>query len=373
MKKKSKPVFRCGLLVLILAAAGCVTGPEPVVVSPTQPLAADQVPWHAKAALAALIMRQRGASEAEAGREARADGTAAIKPEPKFRYRGFSARQIKIAGFSTPKGETARRDLSGYLHFQDAAGRRAAAFRLSYRVAGDRIAIAKAAWAPLIPKYPKVEMLVVPAKAFIAPKARPKDFHSLYALAAGNAVPMKTPAASGEARDYMIAVFVKDRIAPGAKLEVGISEVQDGPGSYTKETLYKAFDGGWGAAIIPGGRFSLSSSDAFWVKAVYTPGADTAKDQRSERVVGLFSTAPGPGAKKPPPVVPVGPPSPLKAAMAMEGAAGGTALDREMDIALRKARGKVASPVSSLKAAVNRASLPDIVFRLPAAKTAKGS
>jgi hypothetical protein len=368
-------VFRgCVAIGLVLAAGSCVTvsDPDPLVLSPSRPVATKQVPWHTKAALSALILRLRGASEAQVGREARTDASGAIKPESGFRYQGFAARQIKIAVFATPEDQPAQRILAGYLHFQDAAGRRAAAaFRLNYAIAGDRIAIAKAAWAPLFAKYPKTEMFIVPEQLPKPPATTPKDYPGLYALVGSNAVPMSNATAPGTPRDYLIAVFVKDRIAPGAKFQVGISEVRAGTAAFKEETRIKVLQGGWAVAVIPG-TFSLSPDGAFWIKATHTPGRDVAADQRTERLVGLFSTAPTAAKPKTPrPKVPAGPPNPLKATLTGDSnAAEGSPLDREIDQALRKARGTVAPGISSERAAPNQTPLPRIVYQR---RTAKGS
>lgn len=354
-----KSLSRLTAVALALVVAGCIaTTAKKITVLPTQPV---EVSWHNKAALAALIMRLRGASETEVKRQAGAGGAAVIKTEPGFRYDGFAVRQIKIVSAGTIKNDPKHYAIAGYLHFQDAVQRRtAAAFWMEYREGTDGVTILKAPWVPLFSKYPKVEMFVVPAVFSKTTKGEPADYRRLYRSVAENAVSMKDPAAADkEMRNYVIAVFVKDRVAPGAKFEVGISDVRFGAGSFKDQTQYNSTKDGWGFAIVPG-RFSLSSAGAFWVKTVYTPGIDVAKDERSTRIVGLFSTVPTkPEAKKPSP-------PPMAAKLLPTPVAGATAIEKRMDAILKQALGSPAPMILATKAAVNQASLPEVVYRVRA-------
>ena len=181
------------------------------------------------------------------------------------------------------------RRLSGYLHFQDHAGRRAAlVVSADYRVGPDGVTIEEAVWLPLFPDYPRVEVFVVGRDALAAvSEAEAAIYGQPYARVSGAAVSMRDSAAAAvKKRDYAIVAFAKDPLAPGATFALGISEERWGTASFRDETGYRAFDGGWAVAVLPA-NFALWPSDAFWVKVVYAPGVDVAEEERKKRLVGL--------------------------------------------------------------------------------------
>ncbi len=282
-------------LALALILVGCQTGvPETIVVPRSVGLAAEVVPWHVHAVVGAAVERLRGASEAEVAEALSVDGAGAIEPEPRFRYTDFAVPQVRIVSLDALEGGSPGQRLAFRLHLQDQMGRRTAiAVRADYRVAGDRVAVEDAAWAPLFSQFPRAEMLVVPAVAVKdGIEAASNSYRDLFLLVQKHALPMKDPGAVPRGvRDHVIFVFLKDRIAPDAKFEVLISKGRAWTTGYKWATRYRVYDDGWMVAMLPG-RFDPSSASAFWVKAVYTPGSQAPENQRGKRVIGLFSTAP---------------------------------------------------------------------------------
>jgi hypothetical protein len=365
------PVWKRTFVVttLVLAAAGCVTtsGPKSVYVAPTQRVATEKVPGHVKAVIAAVIQRLRGASGAQVATATGVAGAGAVPQMPGFTYDGFAVSQVKISGFATPADDVAKRRVSGYLNFRDASGRRAVAvFGAEYALAGTTITITSAATSPLYAPYPSVEMFMVPLQALksTAPKGK-TDYAALYKRVMANAVPMRGPGVSAAQKgDYVIAVFAKDRQAPGSSFQAGVSAVQSGTGSHLDGTKYLTFDNGWPVAMIPGSF--ADEGPAFWTKAVYTPGPETPEGERSARVVGLFSSQPLAAAPANPPRVKDPPDLTRVTALTSDQS---PAPASTHDAALRQARGTPAPGPDTAKAAVNQAPRPNIIIGRAPKKT----
>ena len=282
-------------LVSVLVLGGCVATsgvPKKIVVTPTKPLAADAVLWHAKAVIGAAVKRLRGSSDSQVAKALAVMGSGTISPERKFRYDGFEVRQVKYMEF-TPNAKTpGAYSMLANLHFQDASGRTAAAEVLAgYHVEGNTVILDKAGWRPLYAAFPRASAFIVPASAFAKrPKGADQSYISDYLFAARNAVPRGASGAAAEGA-YVVMVFAKDRIAPDARFQVLITDQQTGTGGFGDATLYANYDDGWRVAVVPG-KFQVSASqpEPFWIKAVFTPGKDAAEAMRGARVVGLYST-----------------------------------------------------------------------------------
>ncbi len=277
---RSGAVKFLGILAVtgILLTAGC---------APMRTAVPEQVPDHAKAAVNALVMRLRGMPEDRVEAETAVRGSGLVAPQPGFRYRGFSVRQVKFTNFQAPAEGSGTLSLSGYLHFADDIGRSAAAaFSLRYAVAIDDIVFESARVEPLYPRQPRIESYVIPLdRAEAALAAAAGDHAALHARVSGNALPARgfgqLPAGAG---DYVIFVFSMDRLGPGAEFEVLLSTDSGGTGGYGGDTRYLISPQGWAAALV-GGSFSLGGGQGFYVKVNHAPAAGGRKE-----TVALFST-----------------------------------------------------------------------------------
>jgi hypothetical protein len=101
--------------------------------------------------------------------------------------------------------------------------------------------------------------------------------------------PEKSESFPMEKRDYVIFVFLRDRISPSSKLEVKISGEKAGTRGYKDSTSYIDFDG-WRVALLPGRLtlFDNSGTAPLHLKTVFTPGAEVPSLRRAPTVVGLF-------------------------------------------------------------------------------------
>ncbi|MDP6805200.1 MAG: hypothetical protein QF902_07685, partial [Rhodospirillales bacterium] len=131
-------------------------------------------------------------------------------------------------------------------------------------------------------------MFVVPAPvvAGIPPHAAGSHATMLQFVAA-NAVRWDSSAAVQPGkRDYVIFVFVLDRISHSAVVEVKLSENETGIGGFKKNSRYMDV-GGWRVGIVPDVRFDLRSAN-FFVKVVFTAGEEVSFAARQPRLIGLF-------------------------------------------------------------------------------------
>jgi hypothetical protein len=145
--------------------------------------------------------------------------------------------------------------------------------------------------APAFLRSAGADMFVVPAQVVEAGAASVNTYVDFYRLVVTSAVPMTQARADAQASNQVIVVFFEDRLPNGDRVQVGISDVRDGLGSFTGATQYLAFKTGWVIAMVPG-KFALGPEKPFWVKAVHTPAA-VGDGKARPTLVGLFSTVPG--------------------------------------------------------------------------------
>jgi hypothetical protein len=277
-----------GLLFLL---AACATVREPIEVPASMPALAEQIAPDVRLVTAAVVRRIRARPAASVEQDTGVRASRLITPEPRFDYRGFALRRVKYRGNTAPAGESGRRALSGYLHFRDEAGRNAAAvFETTYRTAAGGVTLETANWSPVYADHPEIEMFVVPADIVaetLGKKAA--TYAELYRKAGTFAVDLRDPGTRhGDARDYVIFVFVKDRIAPGGRVRVLVGPTRAATSGSDDFALQRRFDG-WPVVILPG-KFPLGAGGDFYVKVRLTPGG--AASDGTERLVGLFSLAP---------------------------------------------------------------------------------
>lgn len=252
----------------------------------------SKFPFHVKAALAAAVMRQRGKSAEQVTQKLGVAGSEIISPEEGFDYTGFAVKNIDLLKFEAPEDKPFNRRIAGLLHFEDGTNRHAAmAFDISYRL-GDAspIIITAADIAPIFPRSAVAAAYIMPAKSMVNGISSVRNYAEFYGLVRGAARPVMQRASSLPADDYVFVVFFLDRLPEGDQVQAGVSTVREGTASFTDDTRYIVFDGGWVVAMIPG-NFAPGPDKAFWIKAVHTPAVVADKKVKPE-VVGLFSSDP---------------------------------------------------------------------------------
>ncbi len=213
--------------------------------------------------------------------------------ETGFDYAGFAMTKGRLLRYHSPAKDQAARTIAGELNFEDQLGRRTTVlYYAAYRFAGGEIEIGEANAAPLYSVFPEASMFVVPSEAVVNLAGNLLQTHTaLIRFMAKNAVTWMTPGSVPTGtRDYVVFVFLADRVSPSAELQVKISAVRGGTGGFGKATRYLDVKG-WRIAILTG-QFALSDEPYLYVKAVFSPGAEIDFGSRTPRLVGLFSTDP---------------------------------------------------------------------------------
>jgi hypothetical protein len=188
-------------------------------------------------------------------------------------------------------GDPLAKTVSGRLDFEGPLGRRASAIYLTqYRLSGNDIVVEEIRVVPIYATSPEPIMLVVPAEALPEePVAYPDTYTGLLQLVGEHAVNLaEAESIPLERREYVIFVFLLDRISPSSKLEVKISDEKNGIRGYTKSTRYIDFNG-WRVALLSG-QFILfynRGTNPLYVKAVFSPGREVGAI-RIPQLVGLY-------------------------------------------------------------------------------------
>lgn len=239
--------------------------------------------------MTAVMLRLRGAPGEEVMRLLSVAGSEAIAPEETFRYQGFAVRRVLVDDFEADDDRPGNRRLAGRLYLEDPMGRATSiAFDLSYGLREERLQISKASWLPALSQEPRSVLYVVPRPAIERDlEGIEMRYQDLYDLVLDKALPMATGAPGPEgAQDYLLFVFIRDRLGPRAELDLRIGEVPKQRGGYSGASSLIVFPDGWAVGLVAG-RFSLSREDPLWVKVFYKPRAYERFD-----LIGLFSMPP---------------------------------------------------------------------------------
>jgi hypothetical protein len=130
---------------------------------------------------------------------------------------------------------------------------------------------------PYYPPSPGLELFVVEAARLPADiDIAAESYFALIDFVRPLAEPPKNSSSLyDEVREYDIFVFVRDKIAPDARIEVKKSAKPDGLDGISERTRYHDFDG-WPVARVRA-RFSLYSDQArpaLYIKVIFTPGRE---------------------------------------------------------------------------------------------------
>ncbi|MDJ0942433.1 MAG: hypothetical protein QNJ30_03160 [Kiloniellales bacterium] len=250
---------------------------------------AAEIPPEVPALMTAVMLRLRGETGGEVTRLLSVSGSEVIRPEVRFRYRGFAVRRVLIDDFETDDGRPGQRRLAGRLYLEDPMGRATSiTFDLSYALLQQKLHISAASWSPTLSQEPRSALYVVPRQA-IEPELDGIEmrYRELYALVLDRALPVATGAPLPQsAQDYLLFVFIQDRLGPRAELDLRIGEEPEQGGGYSGASSLIVFPEGWAVGLIAG-RFDLSREEPLWVKVFYKPRAYERLD-----LIGLFSMPP---------------------------------------------------------------------------------
>lgn len=210
--------------------------------------------------------------------------------EKDFKYGGFGVKKSSVLRYVSPADADNARTLAGQLDFEDAIGRKTSVLYIAqYHFVDGSLVIDQASAATLYSTFPDVRMYVVPAEAVMAaPGGLPQTHSGLleFVLAEGVRWGPSTPVPPG-INDYVVFIFLKDRVSPSAKITLKISKNRPGHTGYKDSSHYMDVQG-WRVGMLTG-SFALDSKWPLYVKMVFRPGQEVSQGDRYERLVGLFS------------------------------------------------------------------------------------
>jgi hypothetical protein len=287
--------FRCstavavGMVVLLLFGCAPATRmelPEPIARSP------EEMPPDAARVAAAIQARITGAERGTIEDVRFEDEAEQRLTRTRLQNQALALKRSELYLHQMETDNPTMKRSSGRLEFEGPLGRRATVFYVTtYSHEAKGLFIREVRVAPVYSDCPEPMMFVVPGGAL--PQgidAFPNTYLKLLRFVGERAVDSTRPASvPREKADYVIFVFLLDRIAPSSKFEVKVSDTSSGTQGYKAATRYIDFNG-WRVALLPG-RFILfddQEAEPLYVKAVFTPGTEVSSLKRAPRLVGLY-------------------------------------------------------------------------------------
>jgi len=290
--------FYTGLLLLVLVLCVCGSprvawADDPAQETPEPPVASEEVESKRPdiaAVVYAAALQMRGSSVDTSPVSFSAAAQQALREESHI-YRGFGRPLYSLLRFVRSDGQENVYDLGVAMFFVDAGLRRSAVYgEFTYALGETQIVAQSARLSPIVPDRPQTVLSIVPADRV------PNDLLQTYpthaellpwvvvnALSAGE----QATVPSGKQPYYIFAASL-DRLAEGAKLGIRISDDangMDGEAGGCMEVDYE----GWHVAVLSG-QFAFSTTPEFFIKMIYTPGADVKPGKREPRLLGVYSS-----------------------------------------------------------------------------------
>lgn len=243
----------------------------------------------------AMTLRAKGSSSRSVEQTTRVVGTERLAPPADLELSSFGSRRVRFSRYEPLDGSPSARSIAGLVDLEDDAGRRLSLrFEADYRADERGLVLERTVWAPAPSETPEIDLFIVPAAPLEAVAAGGEgDYRRLRANLARHAVDLRKPATwpSGR-REYLIVVMTRDRIAPEARLVMGVSRKPAGVPRETKRVRRYRYDG-WPVAVLPG-IFDLAGTP-FWVQVKLARASGLAGiDDREGRLIGLFAMTPEP-------------------------------------------------------------------------------
>lgn len=176
---------------------------------------------------------------------------------------------------------------AGILTLEDSLKRRTSViYDSTYQFVGDEIVISSIQSATLFAVKPEASIYVVPRESIAdSQELVSVSYDKLLELVRTRQI---TPSPLPEGvKDYLVFVFLKDRVSPSGELMLKITENSAGVWGYKDSATYMDFKG-YRVGVLQG-AFDVTNK-GLYIKAVFKPG-DELESGASQRVVGLYSVA----------------------------------------------------------------------------------
>ncbi len=264
-------------------------------VTPARFVGRPGVPTDGLQVALAMTLRAKGLSSRTIELTTGVVGVERLAPLADLELSGFANRGVRFSRYEPLENSPTGRSIAGLVDLEDDAGRRLSLrFEADYRADERGLVLERTVWAPAPSETPEVDLFIVPAAPLEALAANDKDdYRRLRAGLARHAVDLHKPATWPPGRQaYLIVVMTRDRIAPEARLVMGVSRDPGGVPRETERVRRYRYDG-WPVAVLPG-IFDLAGA-AFWVQVKLAQGSGLAEfDDREGRLIGLFAMTPEP-------------------------------------------------------------------------------
>jgi len=204
-----------------------------------------------------------------------------------IRNNNFSLKRIVITGYDIPKDAKEQRFITGLVLHRDALGRNiSTVFWTNYTlVSNGEMVIHQTVVRKIDSLYPEVSLYFLPMEKFPHRLIKANNYTDLLKYVVDNSVSFDNHVKIDRLkRKYYAFAFFMERLAEDAKvgLLVGDRAVKRG------KAIVVGKDG-WYAVYVPV-RFAIDCDREVLFKAVYTPGGDTSPDQRTQRIVCVFTS-----------------------------------------------------------------------------------
>ncbi len=260
--------------------------PPPFVGRPGVPIDGFQV-------VLAMTLRAKGFPSRSIEQTTGVVGAERLAPPADLELSRFRSRGVRFSRYEPLDGSPAARSIAGLVDLEDDAGRRLSLrFEADYRADPRGLVLERTVWTPVSSKAPEIDLFIVPAAPLQTLAAEDEDdYRRLRANLARHAVDLRKPATwPAGRREYLIVVLTRDRIAPEARLVMGVSREPAGIPRETRRVRRYRYDG-WPVAVLPG-VFDLAGAP-FWVQVKLAQSSGLAEvDDRDGRLIGLFAMTP---------------------------------------------------------------------------------
>ncbi len=229
------------------------------------------------AAILAAALTMRGINPGEPSVTITPAARDALQSET-FNYDSFSRPRYTLMRLVESKKVPGKVEVGAALSFLDAMMRRTTISLLmscEWADEGKRIIISQASIQQIVPAQPKTLLLIIPARRV------PKDVLTINSHASLLSWLIDNRATSeelmnGSADECYLFALVYDRLAPGDKLSMCVSNSSTGTGCDSGNAVDIDCYQGWHVAVMQG-RFDWKGDQPFYIKVIYTPSGSNEK------------------------------------------------------------------------------------------------
>lgn len=245
------------------------------------------LPADAEAVGLAIVETLKGKDPSETLRVRVASGASGLAMSKKPDYNNFTLRDHSLIHHGIREKIPDTVIAAGVLKLESSNMKRTSIiYDAEYNFTADDIVISSLTSATLFAVKPEAVMYLVPYNSI----NRSQDlafisYDKLLTLVRSNQLsPATVPKGI---RDYLVFVFLKDRVSPSSELTIKIASSPTDQWGYKDSASYMDFEG-WRVGILQG-SFDATNS-GLYIKATFKPGSEL-ESGGGQRLVGVFTAA----------------------------------------------------------------------------------